>query len=67
MIAIPPADDCGSLQLSREAWGAPDAHLQTTLNLFDQLDSTAPPVANNNRRADYSHRRVFENCISLGM
>jgi MobA/MobL family len=56
------------IRLSREAWGAPAAHLQTTLNLFDQLDSAAAPSgANNNRRAECRHYRVSENSISLGM
>jgi hypothetical protein len=30
------------IRLTRQAWGPPDAHLQTTLNLFDQPVSGAP-------------------------
>lgn len=52
------------IRLSREAWGAPDAHLQTTLNLFDQINSRipaepAPAKAGgaNNSRALRSHSR----------
>ena len=52
------------IRLSREAWGAPDAHLQNTLNLFDQINSrpTAEPApakagGANNSCALRSHSR----------
>jgi hypothetical protein len=54
------------VRLSRAAWGAPDAHLQTTLNLFDQPNSRASPGAHNNSRPAYSHRAA-ENSHSLGL
>jgi hypothetical protein len=46
------------IRLSREAWGAPDAHLQNTLNLFDQINSRAPAHGANNSRALRSHARL---------
>jgi hypothetical protein len=46
------------IRLSRAAWGAPDAHLQNTLNLFDQIDSRAPAHEANNSRALRSHSRA---------
>jgi MobA/VirD2-like, nuclease domain len=55
------------IRLSREAWGAPDAHLQTTLNLFDQPGSAAPSGTNNNSRAGCRHYRVSENSVSPGL
>jgi hypothetical protein len=45
------------IRLSRAAWGAPDAHLQTTLNLFDQINSRATAHEANNSRALRSHSR----------
>jgi len=54
------------VRLSRTAWGAPDAHLQTTLNLFDQPGSRAATGTRNNSRPSYSHR-VEENSRSLGL
>jgi hypothetical protein len=46
------------IRLSREAWGAPDAHLQNTLNLFDQINSRATAHGANNSRALRSHSRA---------
>ncbi|MBV8577308.1 MAG: hypothetical protein JOZ58_19990 [Acetobacteraceae bacterium] len=53
------------IRLSRAAWGAPDAHLQNTLNLFDQINSRAPAEPApakagkaNNSRAPHSHSRA---------
>lgn len=43
------------IRLSRTAWGAPDAHLQNTLNLFDQINSRAATHCTNNNRALRSH------------
>jgi hypothetical protein len=43
------------IRLSRAAWGAPDAHLWNTLNLFDQINSRATAHEANNSRALRSH------------
>jgi hypothetical protein len=53
------------IRLSRAAWGAPDAHLQNTLNLFDQIDSRATPHGANNSRALRSHSRPAPKYHSL--
>ena len=45
------------IRLSREAWGASDAHLQNTLNLFDQINSRVTAHGANNSRALRSHSR----------
>jgi hypothetical protein len=55
------------VRLSRAAWGASDAHLQTTLNLFEQPGSGASTVANNNSRATHSYHQPSENNVSLGL
>ncbi len=55
-----------TIQLSREEWGAPDAHLQTTLNLFDQPDSRAPSTVRSSH-AVRSHSHVSGNRRSLGL
>jgi len=54
------------VRLSRAAWGEPGAHLQTTLNLFDQPGSRAATGTRNNSRPAYSHRAA-ENSRSLGL
>jgi hypothetical protein len=51
------------IRLSRAEWGAPDAHLQTTLNLFDQPGSHAVPCAGNSH-AVRSHYHAPENNLS---
>jgi hypothetical protein len=53
------------IRLSREAWGAPDAHLQNTLNLFDQINSRATAHEANNSRALRSHARALPKYNSL--
>jgi hypothetical protein len=45
------------IRLSRAAWGGPEAHLQNTLNLFNQIDSRATAHGANNSRALRSHPR----------
>jgi hypothetical protein len=57
------------IRLSRAAWGAPDAHLQTTLNLFDQpgSSSAAAPGMSNDSRAVRSHHQPSENSVSPGL
>jgi hypothetical protein len=39
----------GVIRLSYEEWGDEDAHLQTTLNLFDQINSNNAAQELNNR------------------
>ena len=46
------------IRLSREAWGAPDAHLQNTLNLFDQISSRPTAHGANNNCVPRSHARL---------
>ena len=53
------------IRLSREEWGAADAHLQTTLNLFDQPGSRASHRVSEN--AVRSHCQPPENRNSLGL
>ena len=53
------------IRLSREEWGAADAHLQTTLNLFDQPGSRASQRVSEN--AVRSHCQPPENRNSLGL
>jgi hypothetical protein len=53
------------IRLSREAWGAPDAHLQNTLNLFDQINSRATVREANNSRALRSHSHPLPEYHSL--
>jgi hypothetical protein len=53
------------IRLSREEWGAADAHLQTTLHLFDQPGSRASQRSSEN--AVRSHCPPPENRNSLGL
>jgi hypothetical protein len=53
------------IRLSREEWGASDAHLQNTLNLFDQINSRSTSHSANNSRAFRSHFRPLRNYNSL--
>jgi hypothetical protein len=53
------------IRLSREEWGAADAHLQTTLHLFDQPGSRASQRRSEN--AVRSHCQPPENRNSLGL
>jgi hypothetical protein len=55
-----------TIRLSREEWGGPNAHLQTTLNLFDQPNSSTWHGANSNS-AIRNHSPSLQNTISIGM